>query len=467
MDANRRPILFVSLGESGHLNPLLVLAGELARRGVPDLWFATDESRRPAVEQHSSVSPIHFVRFGSPDDGVSSGTRSQGWYETFASPARFTSHRGAIELVYDPVRQASTVRALGEFIDENRPALMVIDKATLFAIALAVSRGIPFVLSNPFLMSHALTAGVPLLTDSFLPWGFPVPHSGLPRRMTPLQQMRNQLFKLRALRMFLGATMRPTLLADAALCKELAIEPAARRAANSIKDAELVLNYTLPEIDFPIAVPPTMRMVGAMLPPLPEAPDDTGVTDWLEAHPSVVYIGLGTVTRLSAADVSSIVEVARRLAGRHHVLWKLPKAAQELLPPHQDLPANLRIETWLPSQHDVLAHPHVKVFLTHGGSNSFHEGLYFGTPMVVRPRWADCHDVAVRGQHLGVSLTVDDPFATDPDDLVDKLTRVAGDDTFRHAAEHLATLQRAAGGRETAADLVLGLPAMKTKDPAC
>ncbi|OLF17191.1 glycosyltransferase [Actinophytocola xanthii] len=455
METNQRPVLFVSSAESGLLNPLLVLAGELARRGVPDLWFATDESRRADVERLSAASLVRFVAFGTPERERSSATMDQRDYENFAHRSRLRSRRSGFQLVYDPAGQAAKLRELRDVVDRNRPALMVIDGVSVLAVALAISRGIPFVLSNPFLVSHVMTGHVPLLTKSHLPWPFPVPHSGLPLRMTLRQQVYNQVFKLNTLGMFLGPAMRSRLRADVALCAELDIPGPARRAANALDRAELVLNYTVREVDYPLSTLPNMRMVGAMLPPLPEAPDDTAVTDWLDAHPSVVYIGLGTITRLSEPDLRGIVEVARRLGGRHHVLWKLPKAQQELLPPQAELPDNLRIETWLPSQHDVLAHPSVKVFLTHGGSNGFHECLYFGTPMVIRPLWADCHDVAARGQDLGVSLTVDDPYVMDPDDLVHKITRVADEGSFRAAAERVAMSQRAAGGRDAAADLVL------------
>lgn len=137
-----------------------------------------------------------------------------------------------------------------------------------------------------------------------------------------------------------------------------------------------------------------------------------------------------------------------------------PAEQQELLPPRETLPGNLRIESWVPSQLDVLGHPSVKVFFTHAGGNGFHEGLYFGKPLVVRPLWVDCDDQAVRGQDFGVSLTLDRPETLDADDVTDKLTRVLDDPAFRERAEHFATLLRAAGGRSTAADLLLGLPAL-------
>ncbi|CAM5708090.1 hypothetical protein SALBM135S_08725 [Streptomyces alboniger] len=41
--------------------------------------------------------------------------------------------------------------------------------------------------------------------------------------------------------------------------------------------------------------------------------------------------------------------------------------------------------------------------------------------------------------------------------MVDKLTRVTSDPSFRERAERLGALQKAAGGREAAAEAVLGL----------
>jgi polyene glycosyltransferase len=147
--------------------------------------------------------------------------------------------------------------------------------------------------------------------------------------------------------------------------------------------------------------------------------------------------------------------VARRLDGRHQVLWKLAPDQHELLPPPAEWPPNLRIESWLPSQLDVLAHPHVRAFFTHAGGNSFHEGIYFGKPLINRPLWVDCYDQAVRGVDAGVSLTLDRPHSLNPGDVVDKITRVLSEPSFRERAEHYATVQHEAGGRLAAAELIL------------
>ncbi len=117
----------------------------------------------------------------------------------------------------------------------------------------------------------------------------------------------------------------------------------------------------------------------------------------------------------------------------------------------------------MPSQLDVLAHPNVKLFFTHAGGNAYTESIFFGKPMVSRPLWVDCYDQAVRAESFGVGLTLDKPHTVDPRDVVDKLTRVLDDPAFSENAERLAALQHAAGGRKTAADLVLSLPALASE----
>lgn len=169
----------------------------------------------------------------------------------------------------------------------------------------------------------------------------------------------------------------------------------------------------------------------------------------------MLYAGFGTITRLTRPEVATMVELARRLEGRHQVLWKLPAEQQHLLP--DTLPASLRVVSWVPSQLDVLAHPSVRAFLSHGGGNAYHESLWFGKPMVVRPLWVDCHDQAVRAEDLGVGLSLRRPRRFGIDDLQNAVTRVLEEPAFAENARRFAALQRAAGGRERAADLVTGL----------
>lgn len=452
MHEEERPILLVSLPEAGLINPLLTLAGELSRRGVRDLWFATDEPRRADVEATSAS----FVSLGEVIPELSAVSWDDKTYRAVTKGSRFRTHRAVIKHSFRPALAFAKYRQLEAVVEKLNPAVMIIDCETRYAISLAIARRIPYVLSAAFLPSYLLASFTPF-AQSYVPKGFPVPHTGLPYHMNFAQRMYNRLFKLRSLAMFINPAMGKAIREDFAISKELGL-PRPNQMTR-VDKAELILCQSIPQLDYPLQVPEKIRLVGAMLPPLPQAPEGK-LTSWLDAHPSVIYVGLGTITRLTRAEVSSLVEVARRLDGAHHVLWKLPAEQHHLLPPRESLPGNLRIESWVPSQVDVLAHRNVKVFVTHGGSNGFHEGLYFGKPLVIRPLWVDCHDQAVRGQELGVSLTLDHPQTVDPDDMTDKLTRVLNDPSFGQRAETFAALLRAAGGREAAADLVLDLPAL-------
>ncbi len=463
MGPHRRPILFVSYPEAGLINPMLVLAEELSRRGVGDLWFATDENRRADIKALQVEAPVRFAPLGPVIPELSAVTWDDKTYRRTMGGrswllSRFMAKRAMLKHTFPPNLRVAKYRALEAAVREIRPAVMVIESLCQYAIELAITQGIPFVLGVPFMPSNMLTAHIPF-ARSYTPRTFPVPHSGLSANMSPIQQVANQLFKLGTLATFLlEPSLGKLIRQDKLIREQLGISPRAKGFLARIDAAEKVLCYSARELDYPFSIPDKMRLVGAMVPPLPEAPDDSELARWLSAQKSVIYTGFGTITRLTRREVGAMVEVARRLEGRHQILWKLPAEQQNLLRPV--LPGNLRIESWVPSQLDVLAHPNVKLFFNHAGASAFHEGLYFGKPFVARPLWVDCHDQAIRGQDLGVSLTLDKPETLDADDVVDKLTRVLEDDSFRERAEHCARLQRAVGGRHAAADEILNLPAL-------
>ena len=67
---------------------------------------------------------------------------------------------------------------------------------------------------------------------------------------------------------------------------------------------------------------------------------------------------------------------------KQRVIWKWE---DDKLP---DLPKNVLVRKWLP-QNDILAHPNLKVFITHGGLLGTQEGVARGVPMLGIPIYAD------------------------------------------------------------------------------
>ncbi|XP_063922010.1 UDP-glycosyltransferase UGT5-like [Zophobas morio] len=77
-----------------------------------------------------------------------------------------------------------------------------------------------------------------------------------------------------------------------------------------------------------------------------------------------------------------------------NVLWKFEENIVEL-------PSNVKIMDWIPVS-DVLAHPNVKIFLTHGGLLSTMEAVYHGVPLVGIPIMVD--------QKMNMALAVSNEY---------------------------------------------------------
>src|SRR5260370_32397139 len=281
-----RPILFVSLPEAGCINPLLVLAGELSRRGVKDLWFATDEPRRPEVEATLAA----FASLGEVIPEMSAVSWDDELYREVTQASRFRAHRAVVRQTYRPALTFAKYRQLEAVVDKVHPAVMIMDCRTRFAISLAVARRIPYELSVPYMPSNVLTAYVPL-GGSYVSRRFPAPHSGLPYDMNFAQRMRNWFFRLRCLAMVFNPATAKLVNEDRAICKAFGLPRPTQMMR--VDGAEMVLCYAVPGRDYPLEVPGKVRLVGAMVPPLPQARNDE-LTGWVDARSSGRYIGLGT-----------------------------------------------------------------------------------------------------------------------------------------------------------------------------
>ena len=114
----------------------------------------------------------------------------------------------------------------------------------------------------------------------------------------------------------------------------------------------------------------------------------------------VVVVSFGTIfSNYPAALAQSIADDLSQVSAA--VLWRYSGE----LP--QNLGKNIKIVQWFPSLNDVLGHSSTKVFVTHGGLNSFQENVYHGVPMVIVTLFADQPRRASILQNKGLGVAIE------------------------------------------------------------
>jgi hypothetical protein len=121
------------------------------------------------------------------------------------------------------------------------------------------------------------------------------------------------------------------------------------------------------------------------------------------ATDGVVLFSMGS--NLKSKDLT--LDVRRSILGafsklKEKVLWKFETDLPEASP-------NVKVMKWLPQQ-DILGHPNIKAFITHGGLLSTIEAVYYGVPIIGIPVFGDQRNnmEAAVSNGYGVSVLLQD-----------------------------------------------------------
>ncbi|MCQ0003425.1 glycosyltransferase [Actinomadura madurae] len=435
--------MFASSAHGGLFHAMTPIIAELARRGSAELWVGCTDDREAAVKEMGEE--FGFASFGPARPELLPASWTDEQIDRLNSGSRL---RGFIEMI-DQGPSLKNVKELNahslDAIDRVRPALMVIDSSTIWALDAAMTRGVPYIVNSPMSVGY-------LYGDRLPAWSYPRPFSALPRTMTFRQKLANLGFGIAQT----GYFLRPRVLREnfrtVVERKRIGMANPAGLLWRYADNARLVIGHSLFGIEHPFPkAPGNLCMLGPLMPRERLAgPSGESLAAWLDQHDTIVYIGLGTTGRPPRDQVAQIVDGVRRLGPGVHALWSLSDALRDRLP--DDLPANLRLESWVP-QTAVLAHPHVRVFVSHG-SNGGHHGLYHGKPLLCLPNTWEVRDGAMRFVESGTALVVDDPRRPSGAEIAAKVRRLLDEPRFRRRAGEWAARFRDAGGTRTAADLI-------------
>jgi len=145
------------------------------------------------------------------------------------------------------------------------------------------------------------------------------------------------------------------------------------------------------------------------------------------ATDGVVFVSFGSQLRpeqMPRDKLEMFVEAFRRI--KMSVLWKWDAEVP-------DLPDNVKLSSWVPQQ-DLLGHPNLKVFVTHGGLGSLVEALYHNAVIVGIPFSNDQKPNLLRAARHGYARSLDwENLSTE--DLISGINDAMNDEGMKTAME--------------------------------
>ncbi|EDV93631.1 UDP-glycosyltransferase UGT5 [Drosophila grimshawi] len=200
------------------------------------------------------------------------------------------------------------------------------------------------------------------------------------------------------------------------------------------------LSYPRPHV-------PNMIEVGGLHISHKPAPLPKSIEDFVVGAGSagVIYFSLGSNIKSNSLPLERrqmLLQVFASLPQR--VIWKFED--DQLV----NKPANVLIGKWFP-QPDILAHPNVKLFITHAGLLSTTESIHHGKPVLGLPFFYDQFQNVERAKRAGFGLSLDHSKMTALE-LKQTIERLIGEPQFTARAQQISARyhDKPMGPQETA-----------------
>ncbi|WP_136605399.1 macrolide family glycosyltransferase [Paenibacillus dokdonensis] len=159
---------------------------------------------------------------------------------------------------------------------------------------------------------------------------------------------------------------------------------------------------------------------------------------------SPIYISLGTVLNQAIDFYKLCIEA---FGNTDHIIV-MSIGDKTRISDLGDIPHNFIVKNYVP-QTDVLHY--TKLFITHGGMNSTHEGLYYGVPLIVIPQSADQPIIAAQVSNIGAGITLQMQSLT-PNQLREAAEHVLSLSSFKQAVAGISESFQKSGGYHQAVD---------------
>ncbi len=376
-----RRYLLCSTPAQGHTAPLLALARHLSADDHVVTFFTTAHYRRQVEATGASFIPF------APDDDAHD--------LMVANPDRESSSRRGVRGVKDDLRRIfigplpGQYRELRRILADSAPDCIVVDTMFFGALPLALGPAA----ARPALACIGVMPYASSSRDT-APFGTALqPGNG------PVRRVRNRSLNwltehvaLRDIQRFARRRLAETGTPGRFPGYFVDLQP---------KVVDAYFQATVRRFEYPRSdLAPTVRFVGPILAPPSLTFRPPAWWDELTQDRPVVHVTQGT---LDNADLGRLLLVGARALARENVLVVATTGGPDPAPLRRDLPANVRLERFIP--HDVLL-PHVDAMVTNGGYGGVQQALAHGVPLVVAGDSEDKPEVAARVDWSGTGINL-------------------------------------------------------------
>jgi len=178
----------------------------------------------------------------------------------------------------------------------------------------------------------------------------------------------------------------------------------------SVKRSVHTFCFGLPELEFPVTLPPNVGLYGPVtLDSTPLSKDDE-LRKWLDGGRTIV-MSMGSHFKYSETQVRNTLRgFITGTSATDQVFWKLPDKAkfQDVIDEeleNERVKERFRIVDWIGvDPGEVMKHENVVAYVHHGGANSYHEAALAGIPQIILAQWFDLYDMATRAEYVGIGI---------------------------------------------------------------
>uniref|UniRef100_A0A3B4A048 UDP-glucuronosyltransferase n=1 Tax=Periophthalmus magnuspinnatus TaxID=409849 RepID=A0A3B4A048_9GOBI len=282
------------------------------------------------------------------------------------------------------------------FLQIEHYDIAVLDALNPCSFILARKLGIRYIAFYPGALNGPLSIGLPS-PISYVP----VFNSELTDRMNLWGRMKNLIFVLGFCFFLFFFTGQALIWSRFSEVAEQHLEQSLSGLDELHQGAELWAFNTDFSLEFPQPLMPFTVLVGGVL-NKPAKPLQQDLDSWITTlkEPCFVVVTLGSM--VSSVSVDSLITelVAGFSSIPQGVIWRYDT---KLWPSHIEIPPNVKIVDWLPLN-DLLGHPKVCLFITHGGQNSLLQAVYHAVPILGIPLFGDQFDNVVKAEAKGLGL---------------------------------------------------------------